>query len=190
MLASAVCASLWLCRSPIKYELLFFLNKSIFFHSGLIGQSWAMIFAGHNFNVCLYDIKPEMAVSAISSVKEKLESFESQGYLRGSGSASEQIKKISAAKCLSECVQGAGYLQECTFESLDVKKKIFREIDAVVGDKVILASSTSCILPSLFSEELKHRSQVVVAHPVSTSVHNLFIILKSASQSDRVLAAM
>lgn len=58
-------------------------------------------------------------------------------------------------------------MQECIPENLDLKKKVFGNLDQYATDDVIMASSTSCIMPSHFTVDLKHRSQCIVAHPVS-----------------------
>jgi len=42
-------------------------------------------------------------------------------------------------------------------------------MDQHVGEDAILASSTSCILPSMFTEKLKHRSHCLVVHPVCST---------------------
>jgi L-gulonate 3-dehydrogenase len=60
------------------------------------------------------------------------------------------------------------FLKENTPENIGIKKKVFGNLDNLVkNERTILASSTSCIVPSQFTEELEHRKQCIVAHPVS-----------------------
>ena len=53
------------------------------------------------------------------------------------------------------------------FENIELKKKVFLELDQICSDSIVLCSSTSCFLPSLLAENLKHRSQFIVGHPVN-----------------------
>lgn len=57
--------------------------------------------------------------------------------------------------------------QECVFEDLGVKQKVFKDIEGLVREDVILSSSTSCLVPSDVFSKVQNRSRCLVSHPVS-----------------------
>lgn len=57
--------------------------------------------------------------------------------------------------------------QECVFEQLEVKQNVFRDIECLVREDVILSSSTSCLVPSNVFSKVQNRSRCLVSHPVS-----------------------
>lgn len=135
--------------------------------SGLIGQSWAMIFAGNGHSVTIFDILPEQVSKALANVRATLARYEAQGCLRGSGTSGQQADLISGATNLGECLQGASYVQECVPENVDLKRKVFEQMDAFITDTMVVATSSSCICVSQFAGGLKNKHRTLVAHPVN-----------------------
>ena len=82
--------------------------------SGLVGKSWAMIFASVGFDVTMFDILPEQVNTALNNIKIEVDQFEKDGVLRGTLKASEQKVLISGSTNLAECIK--------------VRKKIYRPI--------------------------------------------------------------
>ncbi|XP_051051575.1 lambda-crystallin homolog isoform X2 [Phodopus roborovskii] len=99
--------------------------------------------------------------------RKEMKLLEQSGSLKGSLSAEQQLSLISGCSNLAEAVEGAMHIQECVPESLELKKKVFAQLDRIVDDRVILSSSSSCLLPSWLFTGLAHVKQCVVAHPVN-----------------------
>ncbi|XP_015794723.1 lambda-crystallin [Tetranychus urticae] len=135
--------------------------------SGLIGQSWAMIFVSAGYRVQMYDNQPEKVITAIKSIVDQLNNLESKKLLRGNLSASEQAALISGATTMSEVLQDVFWVQECVFEDVALKQKVFKHIDSMLKCDPILCSSTSFIPPSQFMGHTRHRSSALVNHPVN-----------------------
>ena len=79
--------------------------------SGLIGRSWAMLFAAADYRVQIYDIEPKQLTSALEEIKKQLAFLENLGLLRGNLNPKQQYENISTTVDIGECVTGAVYIQ-------------------------------------------------------------------------------
>uniref|UniRef100_H2UTJ4 L-gulonate 3-dehydrogenase n=1 Tax=Takifugu rubripes TaxID=31033 RepID=H2UTJ4_TAKRU len=134
---------------------------------GLIGRSWAMVFISGGYNVKLYDNQPGQAAKAITEIRKQLDELEEAHMLRGQLKASQQHALLSSHDDLAQALEGAFFVQECVFEQLEVKQSVFRDIECLVGEDVILSSSTSCLVPSNVFSKVQNRSRCLVSHPVN-----------------------
>jgi 3-hydroxyacyl-CoA dehydrogenase len=132
--------------------------------SGLIGRSWACVFAAGGCDVALYDETAGTTQAARAMVTEDLQMMENHGLVNDAESAASRVR---AAATLVEALEGATYVQENAPERLEVKRAIFEELDRFSQRDVILASSTSTIVASSFTETLSGRHRCLVAHPVN-----------------------
>lgn len=79
--------------------------------SGLIGRSWAMLFAGAGYTVDLFDVDDKKVDAALVDIEAQLKSLESRGLLRGSLSPQQQRQLIRKCATLAECIKGSVHVQ-------------------------------------------------------------------------------
>ncbi|MES1150719.1 MAG: 3-hydroxyacyl-CoA dehydrogenase, partial [Dongia sp.] len=106
------------------------------------------------------------AEKAIAFAREMAAPLEKEGLLNDQ-SADQVIARIKPAASLEAALDGAAHVQENTPEDVAVKQKVFSQLDAVAAPDTVLASSTSAILPSKFTEHLKGRGRCLVMHPIN-----------------------
>ena len=75
--------------------------------------------------------------------------------------------RITVAGSLAEAVATAALVQENGPEDLAVKQSLFAELDRLAPPETILASSSSAIRVSLFTEALAGRARCLIGHPVN-----------------------
>jgi L-gulonate 3-dehydrogenase len=132
--------------------------------SGLIGRAWAIIFARAGWEVALHDSVAGAADRALGLVAEGLDELASHGLADDPKGAA---KRVRVAKDLADAVAGVSLVQENVPETVEAKRPVFVELDRIAPPDAILASSTSAIVASRFTEELKGRHRCLVAHPVN-----------------------
>lgn len=121
-----------------------------------------MLFASVGYTVTLYDILPEQIAGALAFIQTEAKSLEARGLLRGTLSAAQQCARIVGTTDIRTMAAGALLIQECVPEVLEIKRKLYAQLDAVVDENTILSSSTSTFLPSVISKDLKHRQNVSI----------------------------
>lgn len=134
--------------------------------SGFIGRAWAISFARAGHDVRMWDQSPAATDGARGYIEGVLGDLASNDLLRGQ-SVDTVLARIAIAAELAEALAGATHVQENTPENLDVKREVFSLIDRLAGPQTTIASSTSALLPSKFTDHLQGRHRCLVVHPIN-----------------------
>jgi L-gulonate 3-dehydrogenase len=132
--------------------------------AGLIGRSWANVFARGGWDVRITDTHGPTLDTAPGLIEASLLDLEAHGLVANAKAAAQRVTPV---RSIADALKGARFVQESGPELLDAKIALFKELDASTGPDVILASSTSAIVASKFTESLTGRARCLVAHPVN-----------------------
>src|SRR3546814_6400480 len=91
-----------------------------------------------------------------------------QGLLRGQPPA-QVLERLRVEPEIEAALAGVHYVQERTPEVLDSMRAVYVELDRLAPREAILASSTSALLPSRFTDHLPGRARCLVALPINTT---------------------
>jgi 3-hydroxybutyryl-CoA dehydrogenase len=131
--------------------------------AGLMGHGIAQIFAVHGYEVRLTDTRKEALPEALENVRSNLSLMAKSGI----GKVSEiglALARIRTTPDLGEAVRGAQFAVEAVSENLDLKQRMFRELDSLCGPETVLATNTSVISITEIAAKCVKRSRVVGTH--------------------------
>ena len=133
--------------------------------AGLIGRAWAIVFARAGCSVAIYDAVPEALAGCNKLLYENISDLAQHGLILEAPDV--VLARIRPAATLAAALQGAVLVQENVRETIEAKRAIFAEMDALAAPDTVLASSTSWLMASEFSEALTGRHRMLVGHPVN-----------------------
>jgi len=133
--------------------------------AGLIGRAWSIVFARAGFDVALWDPYPQQVAAAQAFIGERLPELAEAGLL--SEAPHVVAARVRPAATLADALRDAEHVQENGPERVEAKQALFAELDGAARPDAVLASSSSGIPASAYTEGLAGRARCLVAHPVN-----------------------
>jgi enoyl-CoA hydratase/3-hydroxyacyl-CoA dehydrogenase len=112
--------------------------------SGIMGHGIAQVSAMSGYNVVLRDIEQQFLDKAMEKIKWSLEKLVSKEKITKE-QADAILSRIKTKVDLKEAVQSADLVIEAVPEIMDLKKKVYSELDAVADKRIVFASNTSTL---------------------------------------------
>lgn len=132
--------------------------------AGVVGHSWATLFAINGHPVLLHDISKNNLEIAIKKINNNMNLLVEK-FVISLKTAKTALKRIDITSSLADAIREADYIQESTFESYAVKKSVFKKIDDATQEETILASSSSRLLMTEIQKATRKPERCIIAHP-------------------------
>jgi len=154
--------------------------------SGTMGNGIAHVFAQHGYKVSLIDISEDALKKGLAAIEKNL------GRQVEKGTITDEVRKtalgnLSSTTFLKEGVANAQLIIEAATENIDLKLKIFREIDESTLPEAILATNTSSISITKIASVTKSPDKVIGMHFMNpVPIMKLVEVIRGYSTSDEV----
>jgi 3-hydroxybutyryl-CoA dehydrogenase len=129
--------------------------------AGTMGQGIAQVCAASGYTTKIYDVTPALATKAIDNISQGLAQLVAKGKVTGETSANT-LSRLATASQLADLK--VDLVIEAIVEKLDIKQKLFAELEAINQGKPILATNTSSISVTQIASVLKNPQQCVGLH--------------------------
>jgi len=139
------------------------MNKIAVIGAGTMGNGIAHVFAQNGYQVNLVDISTESLNKGMATITKNLDRMIAKEKISEAVKAAT-LEKISRHTQISEGVKNADLVVEAATENLDLKLKIFKELDVQCNADTILATNTSSISITQIAEVIQRPEKVIGMH--------------------------
>ena len=164
------------------------INKICVIGAGVMGSGIVQLLATYGYNVTLVDENEEILNNAKNAIEKNLERFFVSKNKISKEEAEKYLNRIHLFVNKDEAVKGVQLVIEAVFEDLDLKKRLFAELDSVCDREVILASNTSSLSITEIASESIHQDRIVGIHFFNPpTVMKLIELIKGKNTSEKTL---
>lgn len=158
--------------------------------AGTMGNGIAHVFAQSGFAVNLVDVSQESLERGLKTIAGNLDRMIAKEKISEADKAAT-LNNITTFKDTAEAVKNADLVVEAATENLDLKLKIFKQIDEAAPAKAILASNTSSISITKIASVTSRPKQVIGMHFMNpVPMMKLVEIIRGYDTTDEVTKAI
>ncbi len=156
--------------------------------AGTMGQGIAQVCASAGFNVILFDVSESIVSQGIQSIKKNLESLAAKNKI-DTRQVSETFSRITIQHHLQNLK--AELIIEAVVEKLEVKQKLFEELEKAIVSDCVFTSNTSSIPITQIAQTLKNPERFAGLHFFNPApVMKLVEIIDGSSTSDETMGIL
>lgn len=153
--------------------------------AGQMGSGIAQVCAQAGYSVVLNDLKPEFVERGLAGIKKNLNRQVDKGRMTAE-QVEEIVGKISASHDLQDAAK-VDLVIEAAVENMDIKTKIFAQLDEIAPAHAILASNTSSLPITEIAAATKRPEKVIGMHFMNpVPVMKLVEIIRGLATADEV----
>jgi 3-hydroxybutyryl-CoA dehydrogenase len=154
--------------------------------SGTMGNGIAHTFAQCGYNVNLVDVNESALQKAIATITKNLDRQVQKGLINEEGK-NATLKNITTFSDLAKAATNADLVVEAASENMEIKFKIFKQLDEICPPNTILASNTSSISITQIAAVTKRADRVIGMHFMNpVPVMKLVEVIRGYNTSDAV----
>ena len=155
--------------------------------AGTMGAGIAQVCAQSGWNTVLYDAFPD----GLEKGMQRIDAFWDKGIARGKTTAEQKqkwTKNLQAEPNLKDAVNGCDLIIEAVPEILELKQKIFQEVERYASENAVFATNTSSLSIGKIASVINHPERLIGMHffnPVP--IMKLLELVKHQKTSDETV---
>ncbi|MHB1105964.1 MAG: 3-hydroxyacyl-CoA dehydrogenase family protein [Lutibacter sp.] len=154
--------------------------------AGTMGNGIAHVFAQNNYKIHLIDVSQEALDRGLATIVKNLDRLVDKGTITAE-IKTQTLANITMFTSIAEGVKNVDLVVEAATENVDLKLKIFKQIDEEAPENAILASNTSSISITKIASVTKRPEKVIGMHFMNpVPIMKLVEIIRGYNTSDEV----